>query len=184
MSIDQHFTSFYLPEINELDAKIQEIQDTKSSGKSWRKSEIGAAKAGLSPELNATIEILEEHLVDDEEFQYEPEATSQEEFIEEILDINSGYKIVYQLPNQNSAQICLSEYPQDTEVELNVPEDSVSEPQIKREKLMQGVDEYAVERVTTDDIIKNPERNRFCFRIYECFFCKMVRKKLLAFIRV
>lgn len=36
-----------------------------------------------------------------------------------------------------------------------------------------GVDEY--EMVTTDDIIKNPERNRFCFKIYECFFCKMVR---------
>lgn len=36
-----------------------------------------------------------------------------------------------------------------------------------------GVDEY--DQVTTDDIIKNPDRNRFCFKIYECFFCKMVR---------
>lgn len=43
-----------------------------------------------------------------------------------------------------------------------------------------GVDEY--EMVTTDDIIKNPERNRFCFKIYECFFCKMVSWKELIYL--
>lgn len=36
-------------------------------------------------------------------------------------------------------------------------------------QMVHGVDEYT----TTDEIIKNPERNRFSFKIYECFFCKL-----------
>lgn len=175
-------------EIQELDSKIQEIRDTKSCGKPWFKADVGvSADESL---IETTIEILEEHLVDDEEFDsanyhYEPSHAGEQpmetngECIEEIVD---GYKIIYQhIPDPNGSDYKLFEEEGAGEI---ISDEALEACQAVDIKMMQtptksqgcdeqvGVDEYQV--VSTDDIIKNPERNRFCFRIYECFFCKLV----------
>lgn len=173
-------------EIQELENKIQEIRNTKNSGKAWFKCDVG-----LKADSPMNIEILEEHLVDDGEFddanyQYEPQMSEAqldptEEYIEEIHD---GYKIIYQqLPGTIESEEKI--FKDITEGEMIAEESfgacqsmdiqvlSDSKPDENDAKLPpQGVDEYTI--ASTDDIIKNPERNRFCFRIYECFFCKMV----------
>jgi hypothetical protein len=182
-------------EILELENKIHEIRNSKSSGKVWHKNEVGL-KMDREQQLEAstTIEVLEEHLVDDAEFEdvnyqqideYEEyKMVGSEEYIEEIHD---GFKIIYQqLPESNPCDesimkpIVDGEIMQDNALEgcqpINI--EAMEIVNLKSDDdgtgtAMQGVDEY--EAVTTDDIIKNPERNRFCFRIYECFFCKMVR---------
>lgn len=179
-------------EIHELEMKIQEIQNKKANGKVWFKSETGLVAEEPQTE-SATIEILEEHLVDDEEFdesyEFEPQISDQqlehEEYIEEIHD---GYKIIYQqlvepltgeerllkeiAENEiiadesfESAESC-----QTIEVVQELPE-TVTKMDDDDKAFTRGVDVYT--EITTDHIIKNPERNRFCFRIYECFFCKM-----------
>lgn len=159
-----------LTEIAELDARIQEVQEAKINGQTWHKAAIGSARVETP-----TIEFLEEHLVEDEEFDnyhFEPQLNNQEE--EYIEEIHEGFKIVYQqLPEASSTDINL-EFPDaefSTEDPCNIQ--TLIEPKQAAKLALCGVDEYAVD--STDDIIKNPERNRFCFRIYECFFCKMVR---------
>ena len=173
-------------EIQELDNKIQEIRNTNSSGKPWFKSGVGVSSDDCQVEASL-IEVLEEHLVDEDEFEnanfhYEPNTVelpmeTNEEYIEEIHD---GYKIIYQhVPDPNeSDEKLLGEndisdiMPEETcqPVEIQVMQLPSVKTQGSEEKV--GVDEYQV--VGTDDIIKNPERNRFCFRVYECFFCKLV----------
>lgn len=175
-------------EIQELDNKIQEIRSSKSSGITWRKSDVGLSVDESQMEAS-TIEIFEEHLVDEDEFEdanysYEPQVIesqmeSNEEYIEEIHD---GYKIIYQqIPDSNMSHDKLFKEISASEI---MPEEALEACQSMDIQVIQsfkdeedkmdpqGVDEYQV--ASTDDIIKNPERNRFCFRIYECFFCKMV----------
>lgn len=175
-------------EIQELESKIEELRSSKSSGKVWHKNEVGLKMDTEQQQMETTVmEILEEHLVDDAEFddvnyQFEPQENHQidgnEEYIEEIHD---GYKIIYQqLPETTPSQetmmkeIVESEIMQDETLEgcqpMNIEVMEIVNIKPEDENL-HGVDEY--EAVSTDDIIKNPERNRFCFRIYECFFCKM-----------
>lgn len=93
--------------------------------------------------------LIEEHLIDEEFIEEEVE------YIDEIVEDYNDISMI-----ENSENI------QDEEI-------YESQGELSSEKvIVQGVDEY--EQVTTDDIIKNPDRNRFCFKIYECFFCKMV----------
>lgn len=172
-------------EILELESKIQDIKSKKTPGKSWFKAEAGVSADDIE---TSTIEILEEHLVDEDEFEnnyhYEPQMSDQtmankEEYIEEIHD---GYKIIYQhvdLTGGDEKMLIdngVGEILPDEAFEACQPLD-IQVMQIANDKAESsdkkvGVDEYPV--VSTDDIIKNPERNRFCFRIYECFFCKLV----------
>lgn len=176
-------------EIQELDNKIQEIRNKNSSGKPWFKSEVGVSLDDSQVETSL-IEVLEEHLVDEEDefenanFHYEPnsgevplETSSNQEYFEEIHD---GYKIIYQhVPDTNESD---EKSPVENDISDIMSEETCQPmeiqvmqlPSIKTEGSDEkvGIDEYPV--VSTDDIIKNPERNRFCFRVYECFFCKLV----------
>lgn len=105
------------------------------------------------------IEILEEHIID-------------EEFIED------GVEYIEDITEDFIENIEASENDEFSRVEEEEEEEEIFESYI--DGPAQGVDEY--EMVSTDDIIKNPERNRFCFRIYECFFCKMVSQFFLQFL--
>lgn len=167
-----------LSDVQELENKIQEIRNNKSaSSKTWSKLDIGIRKEETIPA--ASIEVLEEeHLVEDGEFddanyQYDPQMEVSEEYIEEIHD---GYKIIYQqVPEINESDDKLFKENDFAESDLIAEDINVQDmgdvKELDEDKLVQGVDEY---EACTDAIIKNPERNRFCFRIYECFFCRMV----------
>ena len=176
-----------LGELDELENKIQEIRRTKVGGKVWYKNETGISPCKNDSQLDTSaMEIFEEHLVDEDEFEDGPKyefvpqvGEGTEEYIEEIHD---GYKIIYQhLPEANTSDEKLFKEIASTEIismddtcppiDIQFMIDGKEETDNKS-VVVQGVDEYQM--VTTDDIIKNPERNRFCFRIYECFFCKMV----------
>lgn len=173
-------------EIQELDNKIQEIRNAKSSGRAWHKSDIGLAVDDSQVEA-AAMEVLEEHLVDEDEFDdvnysYEPQLADQmENNGEYIEEIHGEYKIIFEhIPDANMGQeklfkeIAVSDIlPEEECQSMDIQVMQLNDFKEEDEKLEpQGVDEYQV--ASTDDIIKNPERNRFCFRIYECFFCKMV----------
>ena len=167
-------------EILEIKNKIQEVRNNKMRGRIWNKNNIELKSDMEMKEQQldtSALDILEEHLVDDAEFEnvnYEI-VQDNEEYIEEIHD---GFKIVYQqLPENNPAddaiikEIVDGEMMQEENIEV-MEIVNLKSNTLTNDISLQGVDEY---EASTDDIIKNPERNRFCFRIYECFFCKMVK---------
>lgn len=159
-----------LAEIVELDAKIQTVENANYNEKTWHKAAIGSAAID-------TIEVVEEHIIEEDE----PQMNSQEEYIEEeIHDEDIVYEQLtdvrieeIELTDETMQEIELSEFHEADFITI-APCETKTSMQAKSEENTIGIDEYAVE--STDDIIKNPERNRFCFRIYECFFCKMVIK--------
>ncbi|CRL07926.1 CLUMA_CG021004, isoform A [Clunio marinus] len=176
-------------EIQEIENKILEVRATKSNNKSWFHNDLSFTdfEQQNDPQTEAptSIEILEEHLVEDSDFdddynQYAHPSTDNQtmpidhtdDLIEEIHD---GYKVIYQqIPEENicNNETILEESLKVCDQDINIQ--VLTDDNVKQEKLKeipQGVDVYDIG--STDDIIKNPERNRFCFRIYECFFCKM-----------
>lgn len=173
-------------DLQELENKIQEIRNTNTNtpGKPWRKSEIKLKQE--EPPADSNVIILEEHLIDEEEYEdkyyFDDQQAQQFEGGEECVeDFNDGYQIIYQhVPDSQDEKelfgnVSSSEFPSEEVLETChmdiqvIPLDDYNQS----ESQAHGVDEYNI--LSTDDIIKNPERNRFCFRIYECFFCKMVR---------
>lgn len=164
-----------LDELQVFDKKILEL----SNSKDYQEDELyDDYKEQIIIEeykqpLDNSMEIIEEHLVDDQEELIDHEFTlgdeiplEQIEYIEEIPFSDE------QLKNEdidcNEGEVIVSV----SSVQLNPKQMNFSLEEEKMRDNVQGVDEY--EDVSVDDIIKNPERNRFCFKIFECFFCKMV----------
>jgi hypothetical protein len=168
-----------LSELQDFDDKIIELRNSKGYSNDkfmWMKSEDMMIE---EQPMDGTIEILEEHLIDDQEEYAEQYGINEEEQlddeIEYIEEIPEEFNIVYAQNEEmmgkdmTEQEIIVSETP----VEYTTEPFEYQLDASAKSDAVQGVDEY--EAVTTDDIIKNPDRNRFCFRIYECFFCKMVR---------
>lgn len=173
-----------ISDIQELDEKLLEIQNTKGIADekhSWVKEELELME-DMPSQIESTIEVLEEeHLIDEtteyegDEFEFDEEEEMEDD-IEYIEEIPEEFNIVY-AQNDGSIDRDISEDIIVTEVDESFTELSDAGSQEIKTEVIQGVDEYEV--VSTDDIIKNPERNRFCFKIYECFFCKMVSEFFL-----
>jgi THAP domain len=148
-----------LSEIQEIDEELSKIQSTKS--------------LIVKDEIDVTYEVLEEHLIEETDEFYEDaqfvvqevEQITSSDGVDYIEELNDDFKIIYDSKHVDH-ELIASE--QTIETEDVVDFDEFDDDKGKSH----GIDEYEV--VSTDDIIKNPERNRFCFRIYECFFCKMV----------
>lgn len=167
-------------EILELKNKIHEVRN--NSEKNWHKNiQLKVNMEMKDHQLDSSaLDILEEeHLVDDAEFE-NVNYVQDSEYIEEIHE----FKIVYQqLPENNPAdeaiikEIVDCEMMQEEDIEV-MEIVNLKSSALVNEVSLHGVDEY---EASTDDIIKNPDRNRFCFRIYECFFCKMVKKLIITF---
>jgi hypothetical protein len=129
----------------------------------------------LKQSLDNTIEIIEEHLIDEQDELIEHEfelgdeiQLDQIEYIEEIPFTDEQLKAEDEMIEDNViVSVTPVQLDQKNELEYTLEQDETN--------VVQGVDEY--EDVSVDDIIKNPERNRFCFKIFECFFCKMVRRQ-------
>lgn len=136
-------------EIQEFDDKLNEIRNSTSFE--------------VIP-IDSTVEVYEEHLTEEEiiEEDFIEEIVEDEQMLDNDVDLKDDHEIVYE------TEFEIIDEKNSTEIERSNVEKSRDE----NKSVEQGVDEY--EMFSTDDIIKNPERNQFCFKIYECFFCKMV----------
>lgn len=138
--------------------------------------------------IDSTVEVYEEHLTEEEII--EEDLDYIEEVVEELNDVTmlenseeikddlrDEEEIVYETEFEVVDEKNESMRRSNSGIKIVETKNEIEDEKVNVKVEVQGVDEY--EMISTDDIIKNPERNQFCFKIYECFFCKMVRKILL-----
>lgn len=150
-------------ELQDFEEKLEELRKIKDC-------DIEIYKNGDDVEVS-NIEVLEEHLEETQlviSYNDEYEDAQIIDKSESIDNIPEGFQIIYQQFPDTSVLDGTDELDQCQTFNVEV---------IKRKQKIgellapiHGVDEYTA---TTEEIIKNPERNRFCFKIYECFFCKL-----------
>lgn len=151
-------------ELQEFDRKLDELRKGKDCDIELYKNEDDIEVSN--------IEVLEEHLEETQlviSYNDEYEDSQLVDQSEAIDNIQEGFHIIYQqfpdsnvLDDTDDLDQC-----QTFNVEVIKDDDKIGELLSP----IHGVDEYTVSN--TEEIIKNPERNRFCFKIYECFFCKL-----------
>lgn len=163
-----------LDELQTFDRKVMEL----SNSKEFVDDDVFCDETELIIEdinqtMDTSLEIIEEHLVDD-----------NEEFIEQEFELGEEIPLdqieyIEEIPFNDEQQLKSEDTTIDQEIVVSVTPVQLNQKSLNysieldksKENSIQGVDEY--EDVSVDDIIKNPERNRFCFKIFECFFCKM-----------
>lgn len=160
-----------LEEFSILDKQISDMSKEFPENELFEEYNEEVLIDNLQKPLDTSMEIIEEHLIDeqdelmDDEFELGEEIPlDQIEYIEEIPFTDEQNIKNDEAVLEDEVIVTVAS------VDMNLSQQASLEK--SRESLVQGVDEY--EDVSVDDIIKNPERNRFCFKIFECFFCKMV----------
>ena len=147
-----------LAEINEIDTEIEAIPRMKTE-KLWLKSEIFDI-----PEM----EILEDEEPSDDEFEYQFADSHQEVYEEEVEN--------FKMEIQEDIEIITQELNFKTPAESKMIKNMIGDVELSKKARVPfeqfGTDTYSGS--SSDVIIKNLDRNRFAFRIYECFFCKIV----------
>lgn len=144
----------FFQEIQEIDEKIQEIRDTQQKEQTvWYKQEMidEANLEEVVEEIDHSF-LIEEHLEDEVyENSYEQNYSEHSIAIEE---------------DKNNLSEMIEE---DFEEEHNLIA-AKSSLKMEHDEFFDSKDIYGVDK---DVVIKNPERNIFAYRIYECFFCKL-----------
>lgn len=170
-----------ISEMQELDQRLQEIRIMKTDDRPWFKYE-----AVSDDEPNQThIEIIEEHLDDnisyvgDEDEDFQDENFDTHDFVSYKMEIQNDTKEFHQIIIKEETKMDDDMMEQnDQSFESNY--ENVDEDDDDDDDEFQGLPEQSdkdVYNITdTETIIKNPDRNSFALRIYECFFCRLVRK--------
>lgn len=159
-------------EMQELDQKLQNIRNLKSEERPWFKDD----EMFEEEPLHTHIEIIEEHLDDnisyvgDEEDDFKLEAFDNQDF-----DNYSGtiIKEEEKLDNSMDGIIEQSDGNFETHYEPHEEEDEDDDEDFHGMTEPSDKDVYNITDI--DTIIKNPDRNSFALRVYECFFCRLVR---------
>lgn len=152
-------------ELQEFDQKLDDLRKDKECDIDIYKNEDDIEVSN--------IEVLEEHLEETQlviNYNDEYEDTQMIDQSDSIDNIPEGFHIIYQqFPDSNVLDDNTDELDQCQTFNVEVIKDTDNIGELLAP--IHGVDEYSVSN--TEEIIKNPERNRFCFKIYECFFCKL-----------
>lgn len=165
-------------EMQELDQRLQVIRNLKTEERPWFKYE----PIPEEEQQQTSIEIIEEHLDDNISYVGDEE----DDFHAEEYDTHGFVTYKMEVPDETKEfrQIIVKE-----EIEKYEPMDDIIEqtdPDFDEEfeeadedddddfSLLPEQSEKDVYTVTDNDaIIKNPERNTFALRIYQCFFCRL-----------
>lgn len=163
-------------EMQNLDNRLQAIRSIKVEELPWFNLTVDDTE--LDHQQPTHIEIIEEHLDDnisyvgdeDDDEEFHKEEYEFEDFkVEDQSDIKLNYIKAYkEEPIDESMsyveQSYESNYEQEEDEEDDENYEGIPEPSNK--------DIYNI--TDTDAIIKNPDRNSFALRVYECFFCRLV----------
>lgn len=164
-----------IAELDELDLKLQNIQSSAVE-LPWFRFEV--------PEDDSNqIVIVEEHLDDNISYDCDDD---DEEFTVQYDARDFGYKYEEPGDDKELQQIVIkdeSKEPIDDIIMHDVTFDSNfeidDEMSEEDEDELQGIGTDSIDKdvydiTDIDAIIKNPERNTFALRVYECFFCRFV----------
>lgn len=147
--------SDFVQEIQEIDDKIQEFQ-------------------GIQIDFQGTQSDLDKHEIDEVEMEVivedQPNYLIEEHLEEGVYDENV-YEHTYDnfvIENAKESHTHVDEI-----IEEEILSEYLEKSSFKRDpdQYFDGKDKY--EDIDQDSIIKNPDRNNFAYRIYECFFCKL-----------
>lgn len=174
-----------LRELEEIEIKIHEVLSGNRNDSKWFKSNVGISNVNKSE----VMDVIEEHLDDGYEYHYVNQDAS---LIEEDLHQQEQQELQQQQNCKEEVQeiqIVFNDAPDaESQFKIIIKEDLdvsqqyevILEDEIKPVKddsnynfVVEPTDIYMTP--SADEIIKNPQRNKFCFKIYECFFCKIVR---------
>lgn len=166
-----------IAELDELDLKLQNIQSSAGE-QPWFKFAVPEEDPGQ-------IEIVEEHLDDisydcedeDEDFTVHYDARDFGYKYEEASEVKELQQIVIKDSKEPIDDIIMHDVSFDSNFEID---DEISEDD---EEELQGIGTDSIDKdvydiTDVDTIIKNPERNTFALRVYECFFCRYVSSNI------
>lgn len=159
-------------EMQELDQKLQSIRNLKTEERPWFKDE----EMFEEEPLQTQIDIIEEHLDDnisyagDEEDDFKLESFENQDFE------NYGSNIIVKDEDKlEDAMVCIieqSDGPFESHYEPRDEEDEDDDEDFHG--MTEPLDKDVYHITDIDAIIKNPDRNSFALRVYECFFCRLV----------
>lgn len=171
-----------ISEMQEIDQRLQNIRSLKSEERPWFKFET--IQEDAMEQQPTHIEIIEEHLDDNISYVGEENDddfhTEQYEFEDfKVEDSNIHQKIInikaYKDEPMDESEIIEQSY------ESNYEQEEDEEDDDNFEGIPEPSDKDFYNITDTDTIIKNPDRNSFALRVYECFFCRLVSAKAMNF---
>ncbi|KAG5680452.1 hypothetical protein PVAND_009960 [Polypedilum vanderplanki] len=159
-------------ELEEMDQKIEKIQSIKGNEKPWFKVEvIETTGDDVEVEMGTIVE----------EQQYE---VIEEEHLEDVVyDYPTETSYVHDYSKfQNEESLMIEDEDDDEEEDeeniIEIDEEGVEvtpveyvRRHVNDDVLFNEKDKYNI--VDKDAVIKNPDRNSYAYRIYECFFCRL-----------
>lgn len=173
-----------ITEMQELDQKLQNIRQPHQRAEElpWFKYE---PMSDDEPQP-IHVEVLEEYLDDISYIGDEEDDGYQEEHHESVVDFAS-YKISdAQNDSKDFCDIIKDETKMETmddiiethhtfETHYENPDENDDEEEDEFQGIPEPPEKDIYNITDVDAIIKNPDRNSFALRIYECFFCRLVR---------
>lgn len=162
-------------EMEDLDLKIQNFQAVNVEICPWFKEEPDQEEIHHQP-----VEIIEEHLDDNISYVCEEEDVKYETYEELELvtyQLDSDGSIIKEESKIHDMEDLIEadpEYEMDFENEEQEEEEEDDDDEFFELAEPSEKDIYNI--TDTNAIIQNPDRNTFALRIYECFFCRLVRK--------
>lgn len=170
-------------EMQELDQKLQSIRNMNLDHHPWFKYQEMSEDEEEQEEIDqqTQIEIIEEHL--DDNISY----VGDEEEFDETYDPHDfdPYKMEIQDDTKDFHHIIIKEDTlKDEEMDIidhteavfdEADYDHTLDDDEENDEFNTSADYKDVYQVVdADGVVKNPERNSFALRVYECFFCRMV----------
>lgn len=168
-----------IAEMEEFDMEIQNFQSLMVEEVPWFKEEEGGEETH-----NAALEITEEHLeeyvCDEEGGEYEAEGDVHTYEGQEYVIYKHEEELIVDSRNENDSKIPhLDDLIEEQDYEMRVKRDEHEEAEEEDDEEFIGLADPSGKDIynttDTDAIITNRDRNTFALRVYECFFCRLVR---------
>lgn len=159
-----------ISEMQELDIKLQSVINLKTEESPWYKFEAIDADIIIDQNQPTHIEIVEEHLEEDDNISYvgEDDDFETEQFVFDDFKEDKAIMEDFKEEPMDESDLCI-----DHTYESNFENDEDDDEDTYQTCEASNKDVYNI--TDTDAIIKNPDRNSFALRVYECFFCRLVR---------
>jgi THAP domain len=181
-----------IAEMQELDQKLTTIRNINIEDHPWYKFEEVSAEVSEDEqeeiEQQTQIDIIEEHLDDnisyvgdndDEDYHNETFDEHQFETYKMEMDSKDFQHIIAKddAMKEDEAMDIIEQ----TETDFDPDFDHTIEEDEENDDYNDTTDEFkdVYHIVDPDGVIKNPERNTFALRVYECFFCRLVSENIL-----
>lgn len=165
-----------IAEMQELDEKLQQVRSEKTEDYPWFLADYEDFKEEEPQPMQ--IEVIEEHL--DDNISYDVGEEDGEDFPDEQYDTHvfEGYKVIEEVKHEPKMESMDDIIVTDQSFETGfviAEEDDEADDDDEYQGMPEPSDKDFYNVTDMDTIIKNPDRNSFALRVYECFFCRLVR---------